>query len=222
MTKTKYILSIAIVAMLIAAVTAGAATYAVIKPGSVDHTKLSNGLNTERTSNLKRLAALETKIVPAGVNGTNGSQGLKGDTGATGAQGPKGETGAKGATGDAVLDGAYWAIAYYDVGDTNGGALATVGCKATTDNAISGGVSVDDYQSNVPVGQSFPGREDWDGADDVSGNADDNTPRPGRLDGWIVQFASQNSSAPKKVKVYALCVPGLSVPSETTFQESAG
>lgn len=212
MIKTKFILSVAVVAMLIAAVTAGAATYAVIKPGSVNHSKLSTGLNTERESNLKRLTALETKVIPVGTNGKTGA------TGSTGAQGPKGDigaTGAKGATGekgDTGLEGAYWAIAYYDVGDTNGGALATVGCKVTRDVAISGGVSIDDYQSNVPVGQSFPGREDWS----------TNTPLPGRLDGWIVQFASQSSSAPKKVKVYALCVPGLDVPTETTFQQSIG
>jgi hypothetical protein len=144
---------------------------------------------------------------PAGPAGDVGPQGPKGDTGAAGAQGPKGDTGA---TGDSYLEGAYYSVASYDVGDTNGGALATAACKAQTDTAISGGVSTDDYTKTVPVGQSFPGRMDWS----------TNTPKPGRLDGWIVQFASQNGSAPEKVKVWALCVPGLNVPVDQTYTES--
>jgi NADPH-dependent ferric siderophore reductase len=147
---------------------------------------------------------------PAGPAGLVGSQGPRGDTGATGAQGPKGDKGDTGATGDSYLDGAYYSVAYYDVGDTNGGAIATVACKAQTDTAISGGVSIDDNAKTVPVGQSFPGRMDWS----------TNTPKPGRLDGWIIQFASQNQSAPAKVKVWALCVPGLHVPVNQTFTQS--
>jgi hypothetical protein len=139
-----------------------------------------------------------------GPQGPQGSQGPKGDTGTTGAQGPKGDK------GDSYLDGAYYSVAYYDKGDTNGGAIATVACNAQTDTAISGGVSTDDFTKTVPVGQSFPGRMDWD----------TNTPKPGRLDGWIVQFASQNGSAPQKVKVWALCVPGLKVPVLPTYTES--
>jgi hypothetical protein len=150
---------------------------------------------------------------PKGDTGATGAQGSKGDTGTTGAQGSKGEKGDKGdtgATGDSYLDGAYYSVAYYDKGDTNGGAIATVACKAQTDTAISGGVSTDDYTKTVPVGQSFPGRMDWS----------TNTPKSGRLDGWIVQFASQNGSAPEKVKVWALCVPGLNVPMKPTYTQS--
>ena len=84
------------------------------------------------------------------------------------------------------------------------------GKDCPTDTAISGGVSTDDYTKTVPVGQSFPGRMDWS----------TNTPKPGRLDGWIVQFASQNGSAPEKVKVWALCVPGLNVPVNPTYTQS--
>lgn len=154
---------------------------------------------------------------PAGPKGDTGAAGATGDVGPAGPAGPKGDTGAvgptgpAGAAGDNELAGAYWAYAYYDVGDTNGGAIATVACTNQTDTAIAGGVSVDDYTKDVPVGQSFPGRMDWT----------TNTPIPGRTDGWIVQFASQNGSAPLKVKVYALCVPGLSVPFTQTFQESS-
>jgi hypothetical protein len=137
-------------------------------------------------------------------------QGQTGATGATGAHGPAGAQGPKGDKGDSYLHGAYYSVAYYDKGDTNGGALATVACKAQTDTAISGGVSTDNYLKTVPVGQSFPGRMDWS----------TNTPKPGRLDGWIVQFATQNGSAPEKVKVWALCVPGLAVPVSQTYTQS--
>jgi hypothetical protein len=140
-------------------------------------------------------------------------RGVNGIGGPAGPQGPKGETGDKGdtgAAGDSYLHGAYYSVAYYDKGDTNGGAIATVACKAQTDTAISGGVSTNDYTKTVPVGQSLPGRMDWN----------TNTPKQGRLDGWIVQFASQNGSAPEKVKVWALCVPGLQAPVNQTYTQS--
>ena len=145
-----------------------------------------------------------------GDPGATGAQGAKGDPGATGAQGAKGDKGDSGAAGDAYLHGAYYSVAYYDKGNTNGGAIATAACKAQTDTAISGGVSTDDYTKTVPVGQSFPGRMDWS----------TNTPKQDRLDGWIVQFASQTGPAPEKVKVWALCVPGLNVPVSQTYTQS--
>jgi hypothetical protein len=147
---------------------------------------------------------------PKGDTGPTGASGAPGPMGDAGAQGPKGDKGDTGATGDSYLHGAYYSVAYYDKGDTNGGAIATVACKAQTDTAISGGVSTDAYMKTVPVGQSFPGRMEWG----------PNTPKPGRLDGWIVQFATQNGSAPEKVKVWALCVPGLKVPVDQTYTQS--
>jgi hypothetical protein len=147
---------------------------------------------------------------PAGKDGTNGLPG---------ARGPKGDKGDPGAAGDSYLQGAYYSVANYDVGDTNGGAVATVACKLPTDTAISGGVQTLDagtngLQNNVPVSSSFPGRMNWD----------TNTPRPNRLDGWIVQFGGNSSSAdlgsPHFVKVWALCVPGLNVPVQQTYSES--
>jgi hypothetical protein len=168
-----------------------------IKKGAISLSNLSDQAHT----------ALQGKVGANGPAGLAGPQGPKGDTGATGAQGPKGD---KGATGDSYLDGAYYSVAYYNAGDTNGGAIATVACKSETDTAISGGVSTDDYTKTVPVGQSFPGRMDWS----------TNMPKEGRLDGWVVQFASQNGSAPERVKVWALCVPGLHVPVTQTYTES--
>jgi hypothetical protein len=132
-----------------------------------------------------------------------------------GTQGPKGDKGVSG------LTGAYYSVAYYDVGDTNAGAVATVACKATTDVAISGGVQVtglntDPISHNTPVSSSFPGRMDWS----------TNTPKPGRLDGWIVQFGgnagSVSDASPQKTKVWALCVPGAPISVEQTYTQSAG
>jgi hypothetical protein len=170
---------------------------------------------TVRVRDLTPRARLALRGVqgPKGDTGPAGAQGLNGTAGPQGQQGPKGDKGEKGdagAAGDSYLHGAYYSVAYYDKGDTNGGAIATVACKAQTDTAISGGVSTDDYMKTVPVGQSFPGRMDWS----------TNTPKPDRLDGWIVQFASQTGPAPEKVKVWALCVPGLNVPVHQTFTQS--
>ena len=147
---------------------------------------------------------------PAGQQGPQGPAGAKGDTG------DKGEKGDKGDKGDSYLAGAYYSVAYYNAGNTNAGAIATVACKSTADTAISGGVSIDDYTKNTPVSQSFPGRMDWN----------TNTPKPNRLDGWIIQFGGNagpvSDKAPEKVKVWALCVPSLNVPVETTYVQDEG
>jgi hypothetical protein len=142
-------------------------------------------------------------------------------SGTSGAQGPKGDTGATGPAGANGLAGAYYAEAKYDVGDTNGGAVATVGCKSHSDVAISGGVQTlaagtNGLKNNVPVSSSFPGRMDWS----------TNTPIAGDLSGWVVQFGGNSSSAslgdPDYVNIYALCVPSTTIPVDTTFAESAG
>jgi hypothetical protein len=113
------------------------------------------------------------------------------------------------------LGTAYYSVAYYDVGDTNAGAIATVACKNVTDTAISGGVSVVDFTKNTPVSSSFPGRMDWS----------TNTSLADRLDGWIVQFGGNAGTVsdkdPLKVKIYALCVPGLDIPSIQMYTQSA-
>ena len=146
----------------------------------------------------------------AGPHGAQGSAGPQGTPGQSGAKGDKGDKGDTGAAGDSYLHGAYYSVAYYDKGDTNGGAIATVACKAQTDTAISGGVSTEDYHKTVPVGQSLPGRD----------GLDTNTPKPGRLTAGSSSLASQNGSAPEKVKVWALCVPGLQVPVNQTYTQS--
>ena len=152
-----------------------------------------------------------------------GQKGDTGATGATGAEGLKGETGAdgpKGDKGDSGLTGAFYATAFYNAGDTNAGAIASVACDAEKTDyvAISGGVQVlgldaDANSRNTPVSSSFPGRMDWN----------TNAPKPGRLDGWIVQFGGNagatSDKAPEKIKVWALCVPGASIPVNQTYQQ---
>ena len=58
----------------------------------------------------------------------------------------------------------------------------------------------------MPVSSSFPGRMDWS----------TNTPIPGDLNGWIVQFGGDSSATslgnPAYVDIYALCVPGADIP----------
>jgi hypothetical protein len=142
-----------------------------------------------------------------------------------GEQGPKGEpgdTGPKGPKGDSGLEGAFYAQAYYNQGDTNAGAIATVACSAEADDtdyvAIAGGVQtvgLDDTANsrNTPVSSSFPGRMDWS----------TNTPREGRLDGWIVQFGGNAGAVsdknPEKAVIWALCLPEATIPVEQTFSQ---
>jgi hypothetical protein len=125
----------------------------------------------------------------------------------------------EGASDSDQLGKAYYSVAYYDAGDTNAGAIATVACSDLDDVAISGGVQVlglgDGANSrNTPVSSSFPGRMDWS----------TNTPRTDRLDGWIVQFGGNagatSDKAPEKTKVWALCVPGADVPVVQTYQQT--
>ncbi len=195
-----------------------------IKSGVVSLSDLSSGAREA----LKGQQGPNGDTGAAGPQGHAGEQGPKGDTGATGAtgaQGLKGETGAdgpKGDKGDSGLTGAFYATAFYNAGNTNAGAIATVACDAdpgkTDYVAISGGVQVLGLDAgansrNTPVSSSFPGRMDWA----------TNAPRPGRLDGWIVQFGGNagatSDKTPEKVKVWALCVPGASIPVNQTYQQ---
>lgn len=126
-------------------------------------------------------------------------------------RGRQGLRGVAGKNGKSGLAGAYYATATYNVGDTNGGAIATVACQSQSDTAIAGGVQTLGLDGGSPatVSSSFPGRMDWT----------TNTPKPGRLDGWIVQFDS--TTAPAKTTLWALCVPNLSnVPVVNTYTES--
>jgi Collagen triple helix repeat (20 copies) len=174
------------------------------------------------SSQIKAGAVSLSDLSSSARKALKGQKGSKGDTGATGAKGDTGPAGAKGDKGDSGVTGAFYATAFYNAGDTNAGAIATVACDAdpakTNYVAISGGVQVLGLDAgansrNTPVSSSFPGRMDWS----------TNTPKPNRLDGWIVQFGGNAGATsdknPEKVKVWALCVPGASIPVNQTFQQ---
>lgn len=202
-------------------------TSSQIKDGTIQNVDIHKGsVSLNRlTPNVQRLVQQHSSTNTVNNNGTNGANGANGSNGLQGAKGDTGETGVtgaqgpKGATGDAVMSGAYYSVAYYDVGNTNAGAIATVACSAETDTAISGGVQTVGLDAtansrNTPVSSSFPGRMDWTV----------NAPKANRLDGWIVQFGGNAGAAsdkdPLKVKVWALCVPGLSTAVSATYTQS--
>jgi len=163
-----------------------------VKDGSIHRADLGAGINHR----LERVAAPD-------------EQGLPGKDGVNGADGKDGKN---------AYAGAYYSVAFYDAGDTNAGAIATVACQATTDSAVAGGVQtlgldVNANSRNTPVSSSFPGRMDWA----------TNTPKANRVDGWIVQFGGNNgidANAPEKVKVWALCMPDTDVKVVQTYQQS--
>jgi hypothetical protein len=136
---------------------------------------------------------------PAGADGKDGAVGPKGDAGPAGADGKDGASG---------FNGAFYSVQNYPDGAGSGG-VATAACDPTDATnsqkyaAISGGVQDTDNNTDMstltnvlPIAASFPGRMDWS----------TNTPKPNRLDGWIVQMAN-GTGQDKPMKVWALCVP---------------
>jgi hypothetical protein len=117
----------------------------------------------------------------------------------------------QGKDGKNGLDGAVYRVANYTNG---GGGRATVACGDTDAvsqqfTAIAGGAHVEvaaGHTDTEPVTSSFPGRMDWS----------TNTPKPNRLDGWIVNFG--NGAAPSagngSLQIWALCVPTTSIPKQ--------
>ncbi|MCW2768153.1 MAG: hypothetical protein JWO11_4112, partial [Nocardioides sp.] len=79
--------------------------------------------------------------------------------------------------------------------------------------ALAGGVQMIGLGGqSAPVASSFPGRMDWANS----------APFPDRLDGWIVQFAGDQTNHPQKVKVWALCVPRTDIPVVNTYTQATG
>lgn len=108
-----------------------------------------------------------------------------------------------------ALDGSIYRVAHY-TGGANGGAIATVACGDTDAVsqryiAVSGGVQVINADGdhtfandkNPAVADSFPGRMDYS----------DNTPKPDRLDGWIVRLGDTTNQGADQINVWAVCVP---------------
>src|SRR5262249_33303090 len=124
----KTIVACAITALALTATSAGAASFitsAKIQDGTIMNRDIHRGTISENRLDDGVVAKLN-RAIPIGANGANGA------TGAKGAKGAKGDTGAQGVAGkdgNAALAGAYYSVAYYNVGDTNAGAIATVACK---------------------------------------------------------------------------------------------
>ncbi len=171
-----------------------------IANGAVTGKKIANGaVGMNKLAGTIRATLAQAGEPRGTVSGPQGPQG------ATGAQGPVGATGPQGPTG---FEGAFFSRQKYT--ETVGvGAIATAACDpndaANSQKyvAISGGVQDTDDNTDmtansnqVEVAASFPGRMDWD----------TNTPIPGRLDGWIVQFGHAGQQDNNLV-VWALCVP---------------
>jgi hypothetical protein len=207
------------------AIAANAITGKDVKNGPLTGADVKN--RSLSTSDLST-AAISSLKGQTGARGATGATGAAGATGPAGAPAPnvlgsggsqKGEKGDKGDAGSSGIEGAFYAVANYDVGNTNAGAIATVACDSTVATskqyvAVSGGVqtigTTGDNNNNTPVSSSFPGRMDWG----------TNKPESGRLDGWIVQFAGSNDKPPLKVKVWALCVKTTDVSVKPTYTQS--
>jgi len=151
------------------------------------------------------------------LKGERGATGAQGPAGAHGVQGPVGPQGATGAKGDKGDKGGFSGLVtrHYDYVQDAGypgagsGGIATVACDddpavSQTKVAIGGGVQFlnigrnangldNAYVGETHITDSFPGRMDWDS----------NTPKPNRLDGWIVRL---NTTPSVDMRVWVTCV----------------
>lgn len=106
-----------------------------------------------------------------------------------------------------ALNGPIYRVAHYTNG-AGGTAVATVACADNDEKsqkyiAIAGGTQIIDADGDqnfsndetIAVSDSFPGRMDWT----------TNTPKPNRLDGWVVRWDDAAKST-QKVNVWAVCV----------------
>lgn len=169
-----------------------------IKDRSIETQDLAGGAvtTTKVENNTLKLKDLSSEVTEKlGVQGPAGPKGAQGDKGAQGPQGPKGLSGLEGAK--------YRTMTYLN----GGGGDATVACAddnevSQTYTAIAGGVqggTSATQDDGFAVNSSFPGRMDWNTG----------TPKPGRLDGWIVLGNGEYTST---LTVWALCVPTTSIP----------
>ncbi len=105
-----------------------------------------------------------------------------------------------------ATSGAIYRVAHYAT--AGNGAIASVACadddtKSQKYVAVSGGVQIVDadgdgtFSNDITrlVSDSFPGRMDYSNF----------TPKPGRLDGWVVRFGSEQVAS--AVNVWAVCLP---------------
>jgi hypothetical protein len=153
---------------------------------------------------------LVAQIAKSAEDGTDGIDGTDGVDGVDGEDGQDGVSGYEVRTFDYIAGGAREnhdgvGVDYTGAGD---GSIATVACSDPSKVALGGGVQFSGLHggSMVTDGQdavtqswslvdSFPGRMDWS----------TNTPREGRLDGWIVRLNSAENAPSTDVTVWVTC-----------------
>jgi hypothetical protein len=201
-----------IVAMIALAValsgTAAAGTAKLITSGQI-----ANGTIKLADIHPSARSALKGQTGATGVQGPAGAQGAQGPVGPQGATGAKGVDGKDGKNGKNGLSGLVTRHFDYVEGDgypgAGSGGIATVACDddpvvSQTKVAIGGGVQFLDvgrnagslqnsYVGETHITDSFPGRMDWA----------TNTPKPNRLDGWIVRL---NTTPSVDMRVWVTCV----------------
>ena len=101
------------------------------------------------------------------------------------------KVGAQGPKGDNAYENAYYAVAFYNKGDTNAGAIATVACKATErPGCLRWRAGARPRRRCKPPEHPgvvvLPRTHGLDHQHPV---------RPNRLDGWIVQFGGNAQTA---------------------------
>jgi len=178
-----------------------------------DHSLLARDFSPKAKTALKGASgptgATGSQGVPGqqGIPGTPGTPGHIGEQGAPGIDGEDGEDGEDGMTGLVTRSYNYIKDASYP--GAGSGGIATVACDddpavSQTKVAIGGGVQFLDvgrnagtiqspYVGETHITDSFPGRMDWN----------NNTPKPNRLDGWIVRL---NDTPSVDMRVWVTCV----------------
>ena len=144
-----------------------------------------------------------------GLNGTNGTNGRDGQMGAQGPQGLEGDKGDKGDTGAQGQQGITVSVARVASWARTTASPATTWATPTAAQLPPWPASRRGHRHRRWRADDRPWRQERPGRIIVprTHGLVQQLPMPNRLDGWIVQFASQDSkfTAPEQVKVYALC-----------------
>ena len=180
------------------AVAGSLVTSSDIKDETIRSRDVADGTLRIRDLRSGAVSELKGKTGPAGTNGTNGVNGTNGKNGTNGVSGYEVQTydyiAGKQDTPAEPGEGPGY-------GGAGQGAIATVACSDVTKKAVGGGYwfkSANAQTEGWTAIASFPGRMDWD--------ADPVTPKPGRVDGWIVQLNSPPTLERVDLTVYVICV----------------
>jgi hypothetical protein len=178
------------------AVAGNLVTSADIKDDTIRSKDIADG--TVRIGDLRSgaISELKGKTGPAGTNGTNGINGTNGKNGTNGVSGYEVQTydyiaGKQDTPAEPGMGP--------DYAGAGQGAIATVACSDVTKKAVGGGYWFKNAEAATEGWSaiaSFPGRMDWDTV----------TPKPGLVDGWIVQLNAPTPVTPVDLTMYVICV----------------